>query len=403
MSKLWRIAVYEIEQNVFKRSFLITLLSVPLMMALNIGAGFLLETLNDDDRPVGYVDLAGVLAAAIPAPGGSSFDAPVALVAFPTEAEARAALEAGRLQAYYLLPANYAATRQLRLVYTRPPGENATRQFYDFLQINLLSSQPRDIAYRAAAGTEVTVRSLDGRRSVPAAGPTFGLLMPLLITLALLALLLLSSGYLLSAFADEKENRTIEILATSASPGQIAGGKVLGIVAIGLIVAAVWSAMVVLGVFVAALAGIRWFQDLDMDWTIVLTAAAIAWPAYVLAAALMTAIGASLSSAQEGQWLSTLFVVLHLAPFYLGWAILNHPHSPAAVALSLLPFTSLTTVALRSLFTVVPAGQVAAAVLIQALCASGAVWLAGRALRLGMLRYGRRLSWRALVKAGDRP
>jgi ABC-2 type transport system permease protein len=208
---------------------------------------------------------------------------------------------------------------------------------------------------------------------------------------------------LLAAFADEKENRTIEILATSASPGQIAGGKVLGIVAIGLILVAVWSAVVVLGVFAAGRARIGWFQDLEMDWTIVLAAAAIALPAYMLAAALMTAIGASVPSAQEGQWLSALFIALHIAPFYLGWAILNHPHSPAAVALSLLPFTSLTTVALRSLFTVVPAGQVAAAVFIQALCAGGAIWLAGRALRLGMLRYGQRLSWHRLFKAGNRP
>jgi hypothetical protein len=30
------------------------------------------------------------------------------------------------------------------------------------------------------------------------------------------------------------------------------------------------------------------------------------------------------------------------------------------------------------------------------LCALAALWLAGRAFRLGMLRYGQRLSWREL-------
>jgi hypothetical protein len=32
------------------------------------------------------------------------------------------------------------------------------------------------------------------------------------------------------------------------------------------------------------------------------------------------------------------------------------------------------------------------------LCAGGAVWVAGRAFRLGMLRYGQRLDWRELLQ-----
>jgi ABC-2 type transport system permease protein len=400
MNKLWRVAAYEYQRNVFKRSFLLTLLSVPFMMTLSIGMGFVIETATDDDRPLGYVDEAGVLAQAIPAPTVSDFDDPVELIAFSTEGAARAALEAGALQAYYVLPANYPATRQVRLVSVGEPGDNARRQFFDFLQINLLAGWPSEVAYRAAAGTEVTVRSLDGRREVPPGGPTFGLLMPLFITIAFLVLILLSSGYLLSALAEEKENRTIEILATSVAPLQLAAGKVLGIVAISLTLAAAWAAVVALGVGAAASAGIGWFQDTHLDWGLVLTTLVIAVPAYVLTAALMMALGASVATAQEGQTLSTVFIGLHIVPVYLGLAFLNQPHGPAAVALSLLPFTALMTVAMRSLFAVVPAWQLAASACVQTLCALGAVWLAGRAYRLGLLRTGQRLGWSSLFAAG---
>ena len=82
----------------------------------------------------------------------------------------------------YVLPSDYAETRRVEQIIIDKPGENAERQFYDFMQINLLASQPAEIAYRTAAGTDVTVRSVDGRRSVPSGGPTFGLLMPLFIT-----------------------------------------------------------------------------------------------------------------------------------------------------------------------------------------------------------------------------
>ena len=37
MKKLWRVARYEYARNVFKRSFILALLSVPLVIALNVG------------------------------------------------------------------------------------------------------------------------------------------------------------------------------------------------------------------------------------------------------------------------------------------------------------------------------------------------------------------------------
>jgi ABC-2 type transport system permease protein len=399
MNKFWRVALYEYQRNVFKKSFLMTLFSVPLMMALSIGTGFVIETARDKDQPVGYVDQAGVLAKAIPAPAGSSFDAPVELIAFQTEADAQASLEAGEIQAYYLLPADYLKTRHVRLVYLKEPGDNAARQFYDFLQINLMSSLSPELASRAAAGTDFTVRSMDGRREVPDSGPTFGLLMPLIVTGAFLALLFMSSGYLMSALTEEKENRTIEILATSVSEKQMIGGKVLGILAIGLTLLATWTLVAMLGIFLAARAGVGWFQDLGMDWSIILASAAIAIPAYVLAAALMAALGAMVSTTQEGQSISIIFVFLHIAPIYISWGFLNHPNDSFAVLLSILPFTSLMTVGMRNLFSSVPAWQVAASVGVQTLCALAGIWLAGRAFRLGMLRYGQRLSGRSLLSS----
>jgi ABC-2 type transport system permease protein len=401
MNKLWRVAMYEYRHNVFKKSFVISLLSIPLMMALSIGTGFILETLGNDDRPVGYVDQAGVLVRATQAPAVTGFEKSVEFIPFSTETEARTALEANKLQAYYLLPADYLETRSVKLVFLKKPGENATRQFYDFLQVNLMSSQSPEYADRAAAGTEVTVRSIDGRREVPESGPTFGHLMSLLITGAFLTLLFMSSGYLMSALADEKENRTIEILVTSASSQQVMGGKVIGILVIGLTLLASWIVVVVLGIFIASRTGIGWFQDLRMDWGITLASAAIALPAYVLASALMAALGAVVTTSQESQSISTIFALLHLAPLYVGWGFLTHPNSVLSILLSVLPFTSLMTVGMRNIFASVPAWQVAASVCVQTLCAIGALWLAGRAFRLGILRYGQRLSWRRLFTSGQ--
>jgi len=404
MNKLWRVAACEYGRNVFKRSFAAALFGVPLLLAMSVGMGFVIESARDSPLPVGYVDRAGVLARQVPAPPRPSTwvagrDESIALVEYPSEDEARADLEANSIQAYYVLPADYGMTRQVQLAYIREPGANARRQFYDFLQINLLSAQPDEIARRIAAGPEVTVRSLDGRRVTPAGAPTFGLLMPLFITLAFFLMLMLSAGYMLGAVAEEKENRTVEVLLTSVSPAQLMAGKTVGIAAIGVTLAAAWTALTALGIAVAVQAGVDWFGDLAMDWRIVLATAAIAGPAYVLAAALMVTIGALVSTTREAQSVSALFLALHAIPLYVAWMFLGDPQGTLPVILSLLPFTALMTVGVRSLFTIVPAWQVAASVAVQVVCALGALWLAGRAFRLGLLSYHQRPAWRGLLGA----
>ena len=82
--------------------------------------------------------------------------------------------------------------------------------------------------------------------------------------------------------------------------------------------------------------------------------------------------------------------------------IIENPNSPVAVALSLVPFTSSLTMLIRQGVTILPAWQIALSSIILVVSAIAAIWLAGRAFRLGMLRYGKRLTWRELFqrKAG---
>jgi ABC-2 type transport system permease protein len=402
MSKILLVALYEYRRTVFKKTFILALMSVPLMIGLNIGVGLLMESLDNDNSPVGYIDHAGLLVDPLPPMSGSS--KPVPFVRFDSEPQAKAALDRGEIQAYYVVAADYMQTGRVDLVYLEEPGRNAASQFRDLIQVNLAAGEPAEIARRAALiDRSATVRSLDGSRQLPGGGPTFAIIMPLLITIAFLVLVLMSSGYLMEALADEKENRTIEVLITSTSPSQLVGGKVLGIVAIGLTQLAAWTGVTVLGILVARQAGIEWFQDLTLDWGTVVASVTIAVPAFVLASALMTAVGILISSSQEGQSIAAMLALLHfLLPLLAGWAIINTPDALLPTLLSLLPFTALMTISLRNIFAVVPAWQVAAGVAVQTVCAVCALWLAGRAFRFGMLRYGQRLRWRELLQGSPR-
>lgn len=402
MTKLWLVAWYEYKRNVFKKSFIMALLSVPLMIALNVGVGFVMESLENDGAPVGYVDHAGLLDDAIPAPEIAR-RLSVEFIPFATEGAALEALQSKTIQAYYVITMDYFETRQVDLVFLKEPSDNATWMFHDFVQVNLLREQSPAIARRAAAGTDVTVRSANGNRVVPVGGPTVGLLLPLFIGLAFLLLLLMSSGYLMQAVVDEKENRTMEVLVTSISPVQMVGGKTIGIIAIGLTQLIVWTLVLILALFVADLLDIAWVRNPTVDWSAVIATLVIAVPAYVLACALMLTIGVVSTSSQEAQSMTGLLILPHvMIPSYLAWAFVKHPNGPLAIGLTLAPFTGLMTTSFRNLFTVVPWWQVTVSAAIQTICAVAAVLLASRAFRLGMLRYGQRLRWRELLKARSR-
>jgi ABC-2 type transport system permease protein len=391
MKRLWLVAWNEIRRNVFKKSFIFVLLSVPLMIGVNVGIGLIMESLEDSDAPLGYVDHSGLLAEAIQ-PTALETEESVELIAFASEDEARQAVESDRIQAYYVLAPDYEQTNQIELVYLNEPGENATQQFQDFLRINLLRDFPEEVALRAVDGSHVTIRSPDGTRVYPEGGPPLSKILLLIIAFAFVILVMMSSGYLMGGLAEEKQNRTMDVLVTSVSPGQMIAGKIVGIVCIGLIQLVAWAAVGVLAVIIGdRILGIAWFHNPQLEWGAIFRMLAVAVPTYVWTSALMFALGATVVEAQEGQSVGALFFLAFMLPFYMLIPLIETPNGALATALTLLPFTSPMTIALRSMFFTVPLWQVVLSTVIQSLLAVGAIWLAGWAFRLGMLRYGKRL------------
>ena len=211
MRKLFQVATYEYCRIVFRRSFVLVVLSVPLMLALMIGLGVVIERMRNNDAPLGYVDHAGLLADPISAPEAeeSTFGPvradPVELIPFDSEDAARTALRSGDIQAYYVVTEHYFTTNRVELVYVEPPGENATQQFWDFVQINRLAGLPPEAARRAVDGSYVVVRWPE---DMPGGGREFddrvilGAFIPAMGGIAFVMLLIMISGYLMSAVAE---------------------------------------------------------------------------------------------------------------------------------------------------------------------------------------------------------
>jgi ABC-2 type transport system permease protein len=115
-------------------------------------------------------------------------------------------------------------------------------------------------------------------------------------------------------------------------------------------------------------------------------------PTFVMLGGLMAAIGATVTESREGQQIVSLFTLPTWIPYFLIYPLMTSPNSLLALIMTFIPFTAPLTVIIRSGFTQLPFWQIALSVFILVVCAAGSLWLAGRAFRLGMLNYGKRLS-----------
>ncbi len=399
MKKVWLVALHEYQRHVFTRRFLFGLLSVPLVAGIMVGVILLVMSIQFKGGVIGYVDNAGLLNPEIQGPAPTWPEKPVEMLRFTGTFEAQQAMDQGKIQAYYVLPADYMQTGTLTVVHNQSVSDSARRQFYDFISANLLKNTDPAIANRLVEGADMTVQSADGSRSL-SGDDWFSFLIPMIAGIGFLIAMLTAGGYLMQTVVEEKENRTMEVMVTSVTPNQLMAGKILGDTSIGLTQLGIW----LLFIFVPILSlksSVEFLQNITISGQTLIVMALVMLPAFVMVCALMATIGATVSEAREGQQMTGLISMPMWIPYMLTGLLMSSPNSPVAIVLSFLPLTAPVTIMVRDGLTILPFWQIVAASAVQVLFAIGTIWMAGRAFRLGMLRYGKRLSLREVfARAG---
>ena len=187
----------------------------------------------------------------------------------------------------------------------------------------------------------------------------------------------------------------MEVIITSVSPNQLITGKIIGDIAVGLTQIILWLVFIIVPILVFR-NSLTFLQGIQIGPQTLLLLVFIMFPAFILVSALMAAIGATVSEAREGQQMVGMISLPIWIPYMLTTLLMGSPNSPLAVGLSLFPLTAPLTMLMRDGLTILPAWQIAISSVILVLTAIGTIWLAGRAFRIGMLRYGKRLKLREL-------
>jgi ABC-2 type transport system permease protein len=221
---------------------------------------------------------------------------------------------------------------------------------------------------------------------------------------------------------EEKISRIAEVMVSSVRPFQLMMGKIIGIGAVGLTQFSIWIILIVglrfiLAAFIPAFdlsalpqgsAAVADTSDLQTALRVgrdsipigLITFCFIFYflGGYLLYASLFAAIGSVVSDDQnEAQQM--VFPVM--MPIVLGFVIMtkaaSEPDSPLVVFGSIFPLTSPVVMVGRIMYDV-PISQLILSMALLVLTVLFFVWLSAKIYRTGILMYGKKVSWKEMIK-----
>ncbi len=247
-----------------------------------------------------------------------------------------------------------------------------------------------------------------------------------------------AAGYLLFMFIiiygnmimrsviEEKTSRIIEVIVSSVKPIQLMLGKIIGTSLAGITQFAIWLVLgSILMTLVSLVFGIDMMQNPQQEviqqaietpainsqinnlmaafYNLPITNLVIAFvlffiSGYLLYSSLYAAIGAAVDNETDTQqFLLPVIMPLILAVYIGVFTVIEDPHGVVSTVFSFIPFTSPVVMLMRIPFGV-PLWQQLIALLILIGTFIFIVWFAAKIYRVGILMYGKKPSYRELIK-----
>jgi ABC-2 type transport system permease protein len=213
-----------------------------------------------------------------------------------------------------------------------------------------------------------------------------------LFMLAILFSILMGYGQLIMrGVLEEKNSRIIEILISSTDTQHIFYGKIIGIGLAGLTQVAIWFlfGMALVGKFSMGLdSGILNFLTLEIGLYFII----FFLLGFFMYAILFSIVGAAVNTDQEAQQFAAPISYLLIIPFVMGIMVTQSPNSPVAVISSFIPLFTPTLMFMRITVSPPPLLQILSSILMSLVFISFLAWLGAKIFRVGILMYGKKPS-----------
>ena len=197
---------------------------------------------------------------------------------------------------------------------------------------------------------------------------------------------------MLVSTVEEKSSRVVEVLLSAVSPMELMAGKLLGGVAVSLLTVGLY-----LAIGLALLASFSLFGLLD-PWLIPYFVTFFLIGFFVIGS-LMLAGGAAVNDMREAGQLQGPLMIVVMVPMFLWPAISRSPDAPFAVVMSYVPPVNTFAMLIRMASTQPPPWwEVWLSIAVGLASVAGAIWIAAKVFRVGLLMYGKPPDVRTLIR-----
>lgn len=224
---------------------------------------------------------------------------------------------------------------------------------------------------------------------------------------------------------EEKTNRIIEIIISSVKPFQLMLGKIIGTSLAGILQFLIWAILGGILFFIfssylgvsmgaspqisqeaiqATQAEMGTLQQYILEfWKLPIFTLLISFVlyfigGYFLYSSFYAAIGAAVDNETDSQQFLLPIILPLVLGVYIGFfTVLNDPHGTVATTFSFIPLTSPIVMLMRIPFGV-PPWQILLSIIILFATFVLVVWFASKIYRVGILMYGKKPTWRELIR-----
>ena len=221
---------------------------------------------------------------------------------------------------------------------------------------------------------------------------------------------------------EEKTSRIVEVIISSVRPRQLMMGKILGIGLVGVVQFLIWvilsgtiyavvSTFIYPEIFAQQVPAGPGSTDLStvdqtnlfsmlnsINFPVVLSGFVFYFfGGYFLYSALFAALGSAIDQEADSQQFMLPVTAPMIIAITTAMNVIQDPNGPLAFWMSMIPLTSPISMMIRLPFGV-PIWQIALSALILVGTFFGVVALAGKIYRVGILMYGKKVTWKELYK-----
>lgn len=410
MNKVLLIIQREYLSRVRKKAFVVTVFLVPVLLLAMYGVMYLIYKNSSElnaVRTVKVIDESGQFGGKLQNKSNIKFE-----TSKKPLAEARKDLKTHKDDILLYIPIDYGGAKSVQLLSEKKPNITVSmaieRQMNDIATNNNMVAKGIDTAALKGIKTNINISAKEvtetgDKESNVGALYGVGVAGAIIIYLSLF----IYGAQVMRGVIEEKTNRIIEVIVSSVKPFQLMLGKIIGVALVSLTQFLAW---IILSIVVSYLAN-KYFNAPQSPMLGVFAALKTVPFGYIVScflfyfltgfllySALFAAVGSAVDSESETQQFMFPITMPLLFTYLISVSFLaQNPDSSLAVWLSMIPFTAPVAMMVRLPFDPEP-WQVGLSMFLMVVGFIGTTWVAARIYRVGILMYGKKASYKELVK-----